>query len=71
MPNLPTISVTDAQLSRITATFGSAANYRAWLKQQIKEAVFQKEADEIMAAAQEQIKSKRSEVDDDLGAITT
>jgi uncharacterized NAD(P)/FAD-binding protein YdhS len=35
MPNLPTLFVTDAQATRMIAAFGSAENYKTWLKEQI------------------------------------
>lgn len=44
MPDLPTLTVTTAQATRILATFGDAAAYRAWLKDQIIEKVLASEA---------------------------
>ena len=33
MPNLPSITVTDAQLAKCIDAFTDAAGYKAWLKQ--------------------------------------
>jgi len=36
MPNLPTISINDqAKFDRVVAAFGTAENYRTWLRNQI------------------------------------
>lgn len=39
MPDLPTLTVTQAQADRMLAAYGSVANYRQWLKEQIIEHV--------------------------------
>ena len=43
MPALPTLTVTQAQLDRLTAAFGDAATYKAWLKDTLKEEVARRE----------------------------
>lgn len=35
MPNLPTLTVTDAQATRLLAAWGSVAAYKEWLRQNI------------------------------------
>lgn len=68
MPTLPTLTVTDAQAQRITAAFGSVANYKAWLKSQVIEYVlhyeerqfdqsYMAERDQRRAAAQADLDS--------------
>lgn len=39
MPDLPTLTVTQAQADRILATFGTAAAYRDWLRARVIDAV--------------------------------
>jgi len=70
MPNLPTVTVTDAQAARITAAYGDATAYKAWLKQAIKDYVFRKEAEAITAKAQTDVQTKLAQVESDLGTMT-
>ncbi len=44
MPDLPTITVTQAQADRMLSAWGSAANYKTWLKQMIIDYVLSQEA---------------------------
>lgn len=44
MPNLPTISITQAQLDKCVAAFTDAAGYRAWLKAAVRDEVLRREA---------------------------
>lgn len=39
MPNLPSITVTDAQLAKCVAAFTDAAGYRTWLKAAVRDEV--------------------------------
>ena len=39
MPNLPTITVTDAQLAKCVAAFTDAAGYKKWLKAAVRDEV--------------------------------
>ena len=39
MPNLPSITVTDAQLAKCIAAFTDAAGYRTWLKAAVRDEV--------------------------------
>ena len=66
MPTLPTFEVTQAQADRIQAAFGSIANYRAWLKQAIKDYVFNHESEQITQGVADSINAKRAEIDNDL-----
>ncbi len=43
MPNLPTITVTDAQLAKCVGAFTDAAGYRAWLKAAVRDEVLRRE----------------------------
>ena len=47
MPNLPTISVTDAQLAKCVGVFGDAAGYRAWLKAALRDEVQRRTARQL------------------------
>lgn len=66
MPTLPTITVTQAQMDRLLATFGDATTYKVWLKQQLKNAVIQHEISVIQKDAQTAVEAKRAEVSADL-----
>lgn len=35
MPELPTLTVSDAQAARLMAAFGSVVDYKAWLRRQL------------------------------------
>lgn len=47
MPTLPTLTVTDAQATRLLAAFGSVENYKAWLKEALIARVVEHEAREV------------------------
>ena len=49
MPDLPTITVTDAQAAKLLQVFGTAADYRAWLRQAIRHEVAQRRAQALQA----------------------
>ena len=51
MPNLPTISITQAQLDKCVAAFTDAAGYRAWLKAALRDEVLRREARRLDEAA--------------------
>ena len=44
MPNLPTLTVSDAQLARLVGAFQDAAGYKTWLKQALVDEVTRREA---------------------------
>lgn len=44
MPQLPTLTVTDAQATRLLAAFGTSAAYKEWLKNRLIEYVVEAEA---------------------------
>lgn len=44
MPDLPTLTVTGPQATRLLAAFGTAAGYRSWLKQALLDEVQRREA---------------------------
>jgi len=44
MPNLPTLTLTDAQLAKVTQAFTDAAGYKAWLKAALLDEVQRREA---------------------------
>lgn len=70
MPTLPSITVTDAQLARITAAFPGATNvekvaaYRDWLKAELREQVTRTE----LAALADQQNAARRAIADDVAA---
>jgi hypothetical protein len=70
MPNLPTLNVSDAQMTRLLKTFGDAAGYKSWLKGQITTAVFDHESIQIQDQAKADVETRRSEIVADLGTIT-
>lgn len=43
MPDLPTLTVTDAQAVRMLAVFGDVATYKAWLRSRIVAYVLEQE----------------------------
>lgn len=69
MPNLPTITVTDAQATRIQNAFGGVEEYKAWLRQSIKEYVVGKEVNVIRSQLQAQVEAKVAQVDTELNGI--
>ena len=44
MPDLPTLTVTGAQATRLLESFGNAAGYKKWLKQALLDEVQRREA---------------------------
>lgn len=44
MPNLPSLTVTDARLAKCVGVFGDAAGYRTWLKAALRDEVQRREA---------------------------
>ena len=65
MPELPTFTVTAAQAQRLLAVFGSAAEYKAWLRQQIKAKVIEHESAQAIDAYQAQ----RKQIDEEVSQI--
>ena len=69
MPTLPSIEVTAAQATRIQDAFGGIEEYRAWLRQAIKDYVLNKEASEVRDTVQAQIDAIVNQVNTDLDGI--
>ena len=65
MPDLPTFTVTAAQATRLLAVFGSAAKYKAWLREQIKREVVAHES----RAANDAATAAVRQIDADVTAI--
>lgn len=62
MPNLPTISVTQAQADRILAVFGDVTAYKEWLLQSLIGYVQQSELSKLRETQQQDFDKKRAEV---------
>lgn len=66
MPNLPTLTVTDAQADRMLAAWGTIDHYKAWLQQQIIEFVIEAERrvanQEFMQQQNEAAEATRAEL---------
>lgn len=67
MPDLPTLTVTDAQANRMLAAYGSVANYKLWLREKIIEHVLNEEEKQLAQQFSEDIQNKRDEVNNALG----
>jgi hypothetical protein len=70
VPTLPTLNVTDAQMARIVAAYGTAANYRTKLREWVRDTVVAHEVGTVYGDADTQADNKRREIDDDLGGIS-
>lgn len=66
MPNLPTVTVTDAQATRILAVYGDAATYKAWLIEQIRAHVLTVEMNALESAHAQARLDKQAQVDAEL-----
>lgn len=55
MPLLPTLTVTDLQLSRISAVFGSPEAYRSWLRRVVINEVVTRESNLLRADLETQL----------------
>lgn len=55
MPDLPTLTVTDAQAQRIQNAFGGVAAYREWLRAQIKQHVLLSEQEAMKAKVEQEL----------------
>lgn len=69
MPDLPTLTVTTTQATRITTAFGDAAAYRAWLRQQIKNYVIVHEREALQAKFDADAAASDAQVNADLSTI--
>lgn len=69
MPDLPTISVTSAQATRIQAAFGGVEAYRAWLRQAIRTQVIVAERQAITSKYEADVAAAANAVENDLGNI--
>lgn len=65
MPDLPTFTVTAAQAQRLLDVFGSAAEYKAWLRQSIKAKVIEHES----AQANDAYQAARRQITDEVDVI--
>lgn len=70
MPQLPTLTVTDAQATRLIAVFGDVAGYKAWLLRTLKAAVMAAEEEAERQAAKTRVEAKRAELEADMTGIT-
>lgn len=64
MPDLPTLTVSQAQATRLLEAFGTTAQYKDWLKTQITAHVLQYENAKIEAATAAFHKQKVDEIAD-------
>jgi hypothetical protein len=71
MPDLPTLTVTTAQANRMLAAFGSAANYREWLRARIVDEVKRVETRSILVQADADQRAKAAEIDAALPSSAT
>lgn len=68
--NLPTVSVPDPVAQYLlTQIFGTTSNYKAWLVDQIRARIIDKEMTEARQAAQAQVAARRAELETLLGGI--
>lgn len=58
MPDLPTITVTDAQAAKLLQVFGTVANYKAWLRQAIRTEVASRRYAALESAHQASIETE-------------
>lgn len=72
MPNLPTLTVTDEQATRLLAVFGDAAGYKTWLKQRLRDHVLGVERQRVFRESQEARDREIQQIDKELfGTETT
>lgn len=57
MPDLPSISVTAAQATRLLGVFTNAAGYQKWLKQALLDETLRREARRLHEIANTQVKA--------------
>lgn len=75
MPDLPTLTVTAAQMARITAAFPGASNaekaeaYKAWLRDAVRGYVKAHEQNALRIKYEADVAAATGTVDADLGAI--
>lgn len=53
MPDLPTLTVTQAQADRCLAAYGTVENYRAWLRAQVRRYVLTSESADAARVTQD------------------
>jgi hypothetical protein len=63
MPDLPTITVTAAQATRMLAAFGSVANYKEWLRGRVVEEVQRFETRQIDEQAHVDKRTRLAEIE--------
>ena len=66
MPALPTITVTQENMDRLIATFGTAQNYKQELRIWIRERVTEFETRKTMDQHQQELIAKRQQIKTDL-----
>lgn len=69
MPDLPTLTVTSAQATRIQAAFGGAEEYRTWLRQAIRGYVTAKEEQNLRVRFDADVQAAVTSVNTDLTGI--
>lgn len=70
MPQLPTLTVTDAQATYLLGIFGSVEGYKAWLLEQIKGRIMDTELEVAKADAQAYVEQRRQELTAALAGIS-
>lgn len=70
MATLPTLTVTDAQATRLLAVFGDVPTYKAWLIGQLKAKVMEAELSKARADAQAYVEAKRIALEAELTGIS-
>lgn len=69
MPNLPSISVTDPQLAKITEAFTDAAGYRSWLKTAVRDEALRRQAVVLTEAANTSVRDALMAVEAELPSL--
>lgn len=68
MPTLPTLTVTQAQADRLLAAFGSVANYKEWLKQNLIQYVIDYESMTDFDSLRQNVANKQTQLQTDLSS---
>lgn len=65
MPDLPTLTITDAQADRCLAAWGSVAAYREWLADAVRRYVRTSERAAVLEPLQQQLRDALAALDAD------
>lgn len=66
MPDLPTLTVTAPQATRLLAAFGDAAEYKVWLRQTLVDEVQRREAARLHEQANASIRAALAALEQEL-----